>query len=304
MKNFAVLLILTLLASTSVAQKKNGTVFNEHETIDATRGFWDAVKKGDAEKVKTYFADSVLIIRNGNDWETSAENFSKNTSYWINNFVNFNVEDSPGSYPDAIEYPDGKMWVQDWLQLTGTNEKTGINLDLHMHCLYAFNDDGKIAAFFQYYNNNVFENIRDAQTTRENGKVYINHPHIATVRKLLNTYVVEDVEGLKEFFTEDAIFSSLAGGYDVTMNLEERAADVADHFATRKDIHFEQVGYPDCIFYELNNGYVVYSWWNYSYTDEESGKKVEMPLMLSHSFNDDGKIIREMAYFSTNHVTE
>jgi hypothetical protein len=61
MKNFAVLLILTLLASTSVAQKKNGTVFNEHETIDATRGFWDAVKKGDAEKVKTYFADSVLI---------------------------------------------------------------------------------------------------------------------------------------------------------------------------------------------------------------------------------------------------
>jgi hypothetical protein len=117
MKNFAVLLILTLLASTSVAQKKNGTVFNEHETIDATRGFWDAVKKGDAEKVKTYFADSVLIIRNGNDWETSAENFSKNTSYWINNFVNFNVEDSPGSYPDAIEYPDGKMWVQDWLQL-------------------------------------------------------------------------------------------------------------------------------------------------------------------------------------------
>ena len=81
----------------------------------------------------------------------------------------------------------------------------------------------------------------------------------------------------------------MAGGYDETMNLEERNADVASHFATRKDIHFEQVGYIDCIFYELNNGYVVYSWWNYSYTDEESGKKMEMPLMLSHSFNDDGK---------------
>ena len=304
MKNFAVLLIVTLIATTSFAQKKNGTVFNEHETIDKTRAFWDAVKSGDTEKVKTLFADSVMIIRNGNDWKTTAENFSENISYWTNNFVNFDVEDTPGAYPDAIEYKEGNMWVQDWLLLTGTHEKTGINLDLHMHCLYAFNDDGKIAAFFQYYNNNVFENIRDAQTTRENGKVYINHPYITTLRKLLNTYAAEDVDGLKDFFTEDATFSSLAGGFNINQNLEERAADVAGHFATRKDIHFEQVGYPDCIYYQLNDGYVVYSWWNYSYTDEESGKKVTMPLMLSHSFNDDGKIVQEMAYFSTNHVTD
>ncbi|WP_321369362.1 nuclear transport factor 2 family protein [uncultured Draconibacterium sp.] len=304
MKNFAVLLILTLIASTLFAQKKNGTVFNEHETIDKTRAFWDAVKSGDTDKVKTFFADSVTIVRNGNDWKTTAETFSGNTSWWTENFVDFDIEDSPGAYPDAIEYKEGNMWVQDWLLLTGTHEKTGINLDLHMHCLYAFDEDGKIAAFIQYYNNNVFENIRDAQTTKENGEVYINHPHIATVRKLLNTYAAEDVESLKTFFTENATFSSLAGGWDKSQNLEERAADVANHFASRKDIHFEQIGYPDCIFYELNSGYVVYSWWNYSYTDEESGKKVTMPLMLSHSFNDDGKIIQEMAYFSTNHVED
>ena len=304
MKNFAVLLILTLLVSTLFAQKKNGTVFNEHETIDKTRALWNAVKNGDTEKVKSFFADSITIVRNGNDWKTTAETFSNNTSWWNENFVNFDVKDSPGAYPDAIEYKDANTWVQDWLILTGTNEETGINLDLHLHCLYAFNDEGKIEAFIQYYNNNVFENIRDAQTTRENGKVYINHPHIATVRKLLNAYAAEDVDKLQQFFTEDAIFSSLAGGWDKSMNLEERTADVASHFDKRKDIHFEQIGYPDCIFYELNNGYVVYSWWNYSYTEEGSGKKFVMPLMLSHSFNDDGKIVREMAYFSTNHLEE
>ncbi|HYQ55841.1 MAG TPA: nuclear transport factor 2 family protein [Draconibacterium sp.] len=304
MKNFALLMILTLLASTSFAQKKNGTVFIEHETIDKTRALWDAVKKGDTEKVKTFFADSVVIVRNDDDWKTTSDNFSKNTSWWKENIVNFDIKDSPGAFPDAIEYEDGKMWVQDWLFLTGTHEKTGINLDLNLHCLYAFDDDGKITAFIQYYNNDVFEDITNAQTTRENGEVYINHPHIATVRKLLNAYAAEDIETAKTFFSEDATFNSLAGGWEESMNLEERTEDVIDHFATRKDIHFEQIGYPDCIFYALNNGYVVYSWWNYSYTEEESGKEVEMPLMLSHSFNDEGKIVREMAYYSTNHLEE
>lgn len=304
MKNFTVLLILTLIASTLFAQKKNGTVFNEHETIDKTRGFWEAVESGDKEKAKIFFADSITVIRNGNDWKTTAEEFTKNIDWWTDNFIDFNVEDSPGAYPDAIKYKEGKIWVQDWLLLTGTHEKTGINLDLNLHCLYAFNDDGKIVAFIQYFNNNVFEEIRNAQTTRKNGEVYINHPYITTLRKLLNTYAAEDIEKLQQFFTEDAIFSSLAGGWDKRMNLEERTADVSNHFTSRKDIHFEQIGYPDCIFYELNNSYVVYSWWNYSFTEEESGKKVVMPLMLSHTFNEDGKIIREMAYYSTNHLTD
>ena len=304
MKKFAVLLILTLIVSTVFSQSKNGTVFNEHETIDKTRAFWDAVKTGDTEKVKTFFADSVTIVRNGNDWKTTAETFSGNTSWWAENFVNFDIKDSPGAYPDAIEYKDGKMWVQDWLLLTGTHEKTGINLDLHLHCLYAFNDDGKIAAFIQYYNNNVFEDIRNAQTTRENGKVYINHPHIATVRKLLNAYAAEDIETIKSFIAEDATFNSIAGDWGKSMNLETRSEEVKNHFASRKDIHFKQIGYPDCIYYELNNGYVVYSWWELTYTLEENDKKVVLPLMLSHSFNDDGKIVREMAYFSTNHLED
>ena len=152
------------------------------------------------------------------------------------------------------------------------------------------------------FNNNVFEDIRDAQTTRENGKIYINHPYIATVRKLLNAYAAEDIEATKSFFDPNATFTNLADGWDKTYNLEERAENVKAHFAERKDIHFKQIGYPDCIFYELNNGYVVYSWWEYSFTLEESGEKISMPLMLSHSFNDEGKIVEEMAYFSTNHM--
>ncbi|WP_340111758.1 nuclear transport factor 2 family protein [Maribellus mangrovi] len=301
MKNFAVLLFLCLFVITSFAQKKNGTVYSEHETIDQTKALWEAVKNGDKEKVKTFFADSITVVRNGNDWQTTAENFGNNSGWWKANFVNLKVEDAPGAYADAIEYGDGNIWVQDWLMLTGINEETGINLDLHIHNLYAFNEEGKIGLIIQYFNNNVFEDIRDAKTTRENGKVYINHPYIATVRKLVNAYAAEDLEKMKSFYDESAQFSALDHGWDESIDLVTRMGYVKDNFANAKDIHFKQIGYPDCIFYELNNGFVVYSWWEYSFTREESGEKVVMPLMLSHSFNDDGKIVQEMAYYSTNH---
>jgi len=304
MKNFAVMLILSLFVSTSFAQKKNGTVYNEHETIDKTRALWDALKNGDKEKVKTFFADSIMIIRNGNDWRTTAENFGNNSGWWSENFENFKVEDEPGAYADAIDYDDGNIWVQDWLLLTGTHKESGINLDLHLHCLYSFNDEGKIGAFIQYYNNDVFEDIRNAARTRENGTVYIDHPYITTLRKLINAYTAEDLKTVLSFYDENARFSSLETGWDQSIDLDTRAKFIEEHFGERKDYHFEQIGYPDCIYYELNDGFVVYSWWEYSYTEEESGKRVSAPLMLSHSFNDEGKIIQEMGYYSTNHFSE
>lgn len=301
MKNFAVVLFLCLFVTTTFAQKKNGTVYNEHETIDKTKALWEAVQNGDKEKVKTFFADSMTVVRNGNDWQTTAENFGNNSGWWKENFVNFKVEDAPGAYADAIEYGDGNIWVQDWLMLTGINEETGINLELHLHNLYAFNEEGKIGLIIQYFNNNVFEDIRDAQTTRENGKIYINHPLIATVRKLVNAYVAEDPATVKSFYADNASFSSIEYGWDESIDLETRMKAIEEHFAKRKDYHFKQIGYPDCVFYELNNDYLVYSWWEYSFVDEESGKKIVAPLMLAHTFNDDGKIVQEMAYYSTNH---
>jgi len=304
MKNFAVMLILLLFTTTIFAQKKNGTVYNEHETIDQTRALWKAVKDGDKEKVKTFFTDSMTIVRNGNDWQTTAENFGNNSGWWTENFDNFKVEDAPGAYPDAIEYGDGNIWVQDWLLLTGTHKKTGINLDLQMHCLYAFNKDGKIGAFIQYYNNNVFEDIRDAETTKENGKIFINHPYIATVRKLANAYCAEDLETMMEFYHENAQFSNITVDWNESIDKPTRKEYVKEQFASIDDIHLKQIGYPDCVYYARNDSYEVYSWWEYSFTVKESGKKVVMPLMLSHTFDKDGMIRAELAYFSTNHIDD
>jgi hypothetical protein len=63
-----------------------------------------------------------------------------------------------------------------------------------------------------------------------------------------------------------------------------------------------QFGYPDCMYYAKEDNYVVYSWWILTCTAKNSGKKIEIPLMLSNTFNKEGKIVDEMAFYSSNHL--
>lgn len=301
MKNFAVLLILIFAFTTTFAQKKNGTVYNEHPDIEKTRQVWKALVNGNVDTYKSFFADSIGLMRNGQYRKISNADFGNNITWWSNNIENLTIKDDTPAYPDAIEYADGGIWVQDWLLVTGTHKASGINLDLRIHNLYAFNKEGKIAMLIQYFDNSVFEEINNSSSVQENGKVFISHPYIITVRKLVNAYAAEDMEALLSFYAENARFGSIEYQWDNSIDLDTRKEGIKATFDKIKDIHFKQNGYPDCIYYAKNNRYEVYSWWEYSFTYVESGKKVVMPLMLSHSFNDDGKIIFEQAYYSTNH---
>ncbi|MFV0593059.1 MAG: nuclear transport factor 2 family protein [Draconibacterium sp.] len=117
----------------------------------------------------------------------------------------------------------------------------------------------------------------------------------------MNAYAAKDMETMLGFYTDNARFGSTESQWNTTTDFETRKEETKAMFEKIKDIHFTQSGYPDCIYYAKNNRYEVYSWWEYSFTYVESGEKVVMPLMLSHSFNDDGKIVFEQAYYSTNH---
>jgi len=286
------------------AQTKNGTIYAEHELIEKTRQVWKAFAESDQETYLMHFADSLKLMRNGEYFAITKEEFGSHLGWWKENIVDLAVSDDEPAYPDAIEYKDGGKWVQDWLMLSGTHQKSGIKLDLRIHNLYAFDDDGKIAMLIQYYNNDVFEAIDRSGTVRENGKVYINHPYISTVRKMTNAYAAKDLETFLSFYDDAAEFSSASMDWNESIDITERKKAIQENFASLDAIHFKQIGYPDCIYYEITNDYVVYSWWEYSFTIKETGQKVTMPLMLSHSFDDNGKVVFEISYYSTNHLED
>jgi len=305
MKKIAVLLILFLAVSSSFAQKKNGTIYNEHPNIEKTRQLWKAFVSGEADTYRSYFADTIRLIRNdGRTLTIPNQEFGTNIKWWHNNIKNLSVKDDTPAYPDAIEYADGGQWVQDWLRVTGTHEASGINMDLQLHNLYAFNKEGKIGLLIQYYNDDVFDDINNSELTRENGKVFINHPYIATVRKLVNAYCNEDLQTMLNYYAPNARFSSTEGQWGESVDLETRKKQIQANFNGSEDIKLKQIGYPDCIYYAEGNQYTVYSWWEFSFKDTASGKNIVLPMMLTHNFDNDGKIAFESAFYSTNHFQE
>ena len=300
-KNTAFLILLLFVGVNSFSQKKNGTVFSEHETIDITREVWKAAVAGDEAKYRSYFADSAYIIRNESDSPKRANaEIGKGLATWSSKYENLKIGDQKPAYPDAIEYKEGGTWVQDWLLMTGIHKETGIVVDLPVHNLYSFNEEGKIRMMSSYFNNDVFEEIANSQTKKLNGKVYINHPYIVHVRKAMNAFVAKDMESLKSFYSPKASFTASWMNLGESQNLEEYIDNVSETFGS-DNVKFkvEQVGYPDCVYYEKNNVYVVYSWWNMFIKKDD--KKFEIPYMISHDFDEDGKIIREHLYMSSNH---
>ena len=301
MKKFIILTIAMLLGLANYAQEKNGTVYDKHPAIDKTKMLWAAFEKGDKAAFGAFLADSMVAIYNGSTNTQKKEDYLKSLDWWSTEFENLKVVDDKPAYPDAIDYTKGGLWVQDWLLITGTHKKSGINLNLHMHNLYSFNKAGKITALFLYFNNDQFEAINASGTTEENGKIYINHPLIITVRKVVNAYCAKDLKALAGFFTPDATFSNSTMKWGETKDLTASKKEWETQFAQTDNINMKQVGYPDCIYYAKGDMYVVYSWWVWSGISKKDGKKVEFPIMLAHSFDKDGKIVSEEAYYSSNH---
>lgn len=301
MKKLSLLIFALFFVICGFAQKENGIVYIEHPALEKVNHFWEAFAAGDKDAFISFLADTVSVDRNGRFQRLTKEEFAKNLDWWSKEFENLKAVTDTPAYADAIQYDKGGLWVQDWLLLKGTHIKSGINLNLRLHNLYRFNDDDKISSLHQYYNNDVFEAINTSGGTIENGEVYIQHPYINVVRKAVNAYCAKDLATMKTFFADDARFSNSTMNWRESLTWDEVAKGWQDFFDKTGEISLEQIGYPDCIYYAKNDGYTVYSWWILHTTMKEDGKKIALPIMLSHSFNKDGKIEWDMGYYSSNH---
>jgi hypothetical protein len=296
-----VLAILLIAGVNSFSQKKSGTIFSEHEDITKTKALWKALVSGDEATYRGFFADSAYIGQNGNNATKSPNaEIGEGLKSFVEAYENLKVEDQSPAFPDALEYKEGGTWVQDWLIMTGTHKETGINLNLPIHNMYYFNEEGKISVMVMYFDDDIFEEITNSTRIRENGKVYINHPYILAVRKSANASIAGEVETWKSFFSPKARFSDSSMKLGESQSLEEHAAMISSWASTGMKVKLEQNGYPDCIYYEKNDMYVVYSWWNM--TIKMDGKTWEVPYMMSSDFDKDGKIVREHIYMSSNHT--
>ncbi len=283
------------------AQKVNGTVYSEHEAIDKTRNFWANFVKGDKEGFLSYYADSVLHVLNGNEYKRLRKDFGGYVDWW-RGFQDLKVEDDKPAFPDCFVYSNGDVWVQDWIKFSGTHKETGINIVWKVHNLYRFDKNGKINFFEQHFDDSAFDEINNSLKTIENGTVYINHPYIVTVRKLVNAICKEDMAAVKSFYAPNARFNNIAKNGNNNVDLETGLKQTQEAFDTYDNITITQFGYPDCIYYAKNDIFSVYSWWILSATRKDGKKLSKIPFMITHTFNKEGKIIEEFEYMDSKQL--
>ncbi len=300
MKKSIFILLMCLTSFFMVnAQKESGVVYSEHESIGKTKAMWEAFVKGDKETFISFFADTVKVVLNGVRSEKLKEEFAKNIDWW-QGVENLAIKDDIPAFPDAIQYKKEGLWVQDWLRATGIHKETGVNIDFPFYNSYRFNKDGKINTLAQYFNPDIFKIIEDSKRTIENGTVYINHPYIVTVRKCVNAYCAKDIETMRSFYSPKATFwrSDFEAGKRI--NLDEKLNGNKRFFDACDNIKLQQVGYPDCIYYARDANYLVYSWWNMSFTTKDGKAKKDITLFLISCFDEDGKINMEAIYPGSN----
>ena len=58
------------------------------------------------------------------------------------------------------------------------------------------------------------------------------------------------------------------------------------------------IGYPDYLEYEMDNGREVLSWWKLHLVRKSDKKAIILPMHISDGFDEKGKIVTEMVYYS------
>ncbi len=304
MKKTILFTLLLVMAQGHSQKKKNGTIFLEHPAIDVVNSFHTAFVAGDHEKVGTYLAEDFKVF-NGAGTNKDAkgrnkEQFLEQVTFWKENFDYLAISPSEGAYPDALEYKDDKqVWVQTWDHLKGVHNKTGVKLDMPLHRLIKLNKDLKITRIVNYTNDRVYYEIGQSFEDRKNGTLYNHHDNINSVRRMMSAFENNDLEKAYGYFAEDARFNSLELPDGETLSLEETKENNKKVLEAFELNSIDLVGYPDYLEYDMRDGKVVQSWWKFRLTRKSDSKKIILPALYIHDFDDEGKIINSSAYIST-----
>lgn len=308
MKKTVLLFSLVFLSNAILfAQKKeNGTLYIEHPAIKVVDEFVKATIAGDSAKIAGFLTEGFKAYNGtGSIYKDSGMNkvaFIKNALRYSRELDYFTIEPLPGSYPDALEYKkdnkDAEVTVQVWNVLKGVHKITGVKIDAAAHRLYELTKEGKIKAIINYANGSVIDEIVASFDNRTNGKIYNHHVNINAVRKSMYAYEKGDFDKALTDYSDAARFYDINDEYGKFLTKSEIKADWQKLFDAFDMKFIEMVGYPDYLEYEMNEGREVLSWWKLHLVRKSDKKAIILPMHISDSFDENGKIVSEIVYYS------
>ena len=298
MKKLAI--VLALIPVLGWSQVKSGVSYSQHPAYDVVTAMHQVWESGTEAELRAIYAEDAKI------WDPGAEEASdmdmevSAMNWWQENFSDITITTMEGATPDIIKYKDDKegVWAMEWMVFSAVNRTSGDTISTKLHSMHYVTNEGKINMTANYWDRETFgAQIQASRGMHRNGRVYDEHPIINTLNEMVAHFEAGEITELATYFTDDAEFYRL--GAEGNLNLEERTATWHQAVATNSVRDLEQSGYPDAIYYSRGEGqWVVQSWWWANNTNAETGEVTREYLHMSHDFNDEGKVTREVIYMA------
>ena len=293
-------LVLALIPLLGWSQVKSGVSYSEHPAYDVITKSYRIWESGTEAELRALYVEDAKFWGPNDEEANNIDQQVGNMLWWQENFSDIKFTVMKGATPDIIKYEDDDKgaWTMDWMVFSAVNKKSGKSVKANIHSNNYVTDEGKITMSMSHFDTeSAGAQIQASFGLHRNGRVYDEHPFIDTLNKMVAHFEAGEITELASYFSEDAAFYRL--GVDGKLNLEERTATWNQAVATYSVRKLEQSGYPDAIYYSRDKGqWVVLSWWWVNNTNAETGEVTREYLHMSHDFNSEGKVTREVLYMA------
>lgn len=301
-KIFIFLLIapLFLLAQT----KKNGTIYNEHPTLELVKEFDEAFVTGNLDKLKSLVTDDFKLY-NGlstnfvSQQGRTLDALLGNSKYWSEKLDDFKIESrGGGSYPDALEFKGGQLWVYTYDVLSGYDKENGFKIMTPYDRSILFNKEGdKIHRIIESFNTQHLSKYNSSFLTTKNGTIYKDHPFIGVVRRMMSNFERGNLEDAYADFLPNARIFDSNMPFGESLSIEEHKKGNEELFKNFEVLSVNEWGYPDLLEYN-GDGYSLISWWVVILKNKKTNKETKVHLHNQLTMNNEGKILRSVDYYN------
>ena len=293
-------ILFALIPVLGWSQVKSGTSYLEHPAYDVITETYRIFESGTEAELRALFAEDAKIWGPGDKEADTVDEEVKNMLWWQENFSDIKFTVMKGATPDIIKYKDDKkgVWTMDWMVFSAVNKTSGLPVKVNIHSNNYVTNEGKITMAVKYFDSeSAGEQVQASLGMHRNGRVYDEHPIINKLNEMVAHFEAGEISELATYFADDVAFYRL--GVKGYLNLEERTATWNEEVKRSSVRKLEQSGYPDAIYYSKDEGqWVVLSWWWVNNTNAETGEETREYLHMSHNFNNDGKVTREVLYMA------
>ena len=223
-KLFSTLLLLCMIIGVNAQKNANGVIYDKHPAIDVVEKFMQAFVKGDAATMTSLTTDDFRSYNAMNtNWDYKGQDLAtciRNAQNYANNYTNFSITKTEGSYPDALEYKKDGLWVYTFNMFFAINKKSGFKIQSPYDCAFIFNAEGtKIRRMNFTMNTAMLVKNMESEQTLTNGILYKNHPNIVKVRKLVANLSLGNVDGVFADFAPNARIVDINYAYGVSSSV-------------------------------------------------------------------------------------